>query len=184
MSNKRLNYIYHAMKNRCYDTKHQSYKYYGARGIEVCKDWLNSYQSFKKWAFDNGYGDNLTLDRVDTNKNYSPDNCRWVTMKEQANNKRNNHFIMYKGELKTVAEWCRTLNLNYNSVKTRLRLGFTPEEALTAKSYKEKCIKHNGKEQNITEWCKELGLDRNKIYSYLRSSNNIQNIFKLKGGKR
>lgn len=79
MKNRRLNDIYYAMKYRCYNQKATSYKYYGAKGIRVCDEWLNDFQKFKEWAYENGYRDDLTIDRLDSTKDYEPNNCRWVT---------------------------------------------------------------------------------------------------------
>ena len=84
---KRLGTIYDHMKKRCYDKENKSYKYYGNRGIKICNEWLLDRKQFYKWAFENGYNDNLTLDRIDVNKDYCPDNCRWITLKEQQINK-------------------------------------------------------------------------------------------------
>ena len=88
MSNRRLASIYQGMKQRCYNAKRSNYKYYGGRGIVICNEWLNSYQAFFDWAMANGYQENLTIDRINNDGNYEPQNCRWVSTKEQATNKR------------------------------------------------------------------------------------------------
>ena len=88
MNKRRLASIYQGMKQRCYNTKCSRYKYYGSRGIGICDEWLNSPQAFYDWAMANGYQENLTIDRINNDGNYEPQNCRWVSMKEQATNKR------------------------------------------------------------------------------------------------
>ena len=145
MEKTKLHRSYRAMKSRCYDPKYHSFKHYGGRGITVCEEWLNpekvtigryihnqskGYIAFKEWALHNGYREGLTLDRIDTDKGYSPENCRWVTMKVQSNNKRNNKLITYKGVTMTLKQWSEKLNINYHTVHSRLnRSHWTIEEA-------------------------------------------------------
>lgn len=84
----RLYRIYYKMKERCYRPENDNYKYYGGRGITICAEWLKDFSVFAKWAMANGYADNLTIDKIDNEKGYSPDNCRWITIQEQQKNKR------------------------------------------------------------------------------------------------
>ena len=99
----RLYSIWTNMKTRCYNKNSPGYEAYGGRGIKICEQWRNSFFEFLTWAKANGYKDGLSIDRIDNNGCYSPDNCRWATYKEQALNTRTNHFIEFCGEIKTVA---------------------------------------------------------------------------------
>ena len=132
-SNTHIYKVWVHIKGRCYDAKHKHYKYYGGRGITVCDEWRSNFQAFYAWAMDNGYKENLTIDRVDNNKGYSPDNCRWVTMKEQANNKRNNIVITFNNKTQTLAQWAIELNIKQNTLLYRLRRGWSVERAFKTK---------------------------------------------------
>lgn len=125
--------IWGNIKQRCYNKNSSSYKYYGERNIKICDEWLNNengFINFYNWAMHNGYKEGLTIDRINVNGNYEPSNCRWSNNITQANNKRNNIYIEYKNETKTLAEWCKELNMNYNTVRTRIyELGWTPQKA-------------------------------------------------------
>ena len=142
VKNTRLNNIYHTMLARCYNSEHQRYKEYGAKGVVVCKEWRNSeivmgvkpvskgWLAFKEWALSNGYNDTLTIDRIDNTKGYSPDNCRWVTPKEQANNRTNNRIYTISGRTQTLAQWCTELGKRYDTTFARLKRGWSIEKAL------------------------------------------------------
>ena len=119
MRNTRLYHCWIDMRQRCNNPKNKCFKYYGERGIKVCEEWNNS-TNFINWALSNGYKDDLTLDRIDVNKDYSPSNCRWVTIKEQANNKRNNVLYTYNNGTLTLAQWCEKLNLTPQCVSTKI----------------------------------------------------------------
>ena len=125
LSRTRLYKCYNHMINRCHNSSNIQYKDYGGRGITVCEEWLdkdNGFINFYNWAMDNGYKDDLTIDRIDVNGNYEPSNCRWVNMQKQNNNRRNNHIIIYNGERKTLEEWSRILPINISSAELRYRI--------------------------------------------------------------
>lgn len=108
----RLHRIWKSMKCRCRDKNHPSYKWYGARGITICDEWLKSYLAFKNWSMRNGYTDSLELDRTDVNGDYCPSNCRWVTHHEQTMNRRDTLYIIsYKGQM-AFRDFCRTHGIN------------------------------------------------------------------------
>lgn len=119
--NQRLYNIWHGMKNRCYNSSHMAYKNYGGRGITVCEEWNNDFQSFYKWSVENGYSDSLTIDRIDKNGNYEPSNCAWKTMKEQANNTRRNVNIEYNGETHTISEWIEIIGVTRRVMENRIK---------------------------------------------------------------
>ena len=120
---------YRNMLARCSNKKRKDYKYYGARGIKVFEGWKKDSSLFFTWAKNNGYKEGLTLDRIDVNGNYTPDNCRWVNFKIQCNNRRSNIYCEYKGKRKTLIQWCKELSLNYDTVRHRLKRGVSVNEA-------------------------------------------------------
>lgn len=127
----RLFNIWTGMRQRCRDSALPEYPRYGGRGIEVCDEWKNSFEAFEKWANENGYDNSLTLDRIDADGNYEPNNCRWITMFEQQSNKRNNIKLSYNGETHTVKEWSRMLNVSYKALIQRVHMGWSVERTLT-----------------------------------------------------
>lgn len=131
-SDSRLYRCWQGIKQRCGCKSANEYERYGGRGIKVCDDWAQSFKSFEDWALANGYSDNLTIDRIDTEGDYTPDNCRWVSYKVQANNKSNNIVIHYQGQTKTLMEWCEVLNLPYSTIHKRIKeSGWDYEDALS-----------------------------------------------------
>lgn len=116
MTGSRLYVIWQHIIGRCTRAKDKAYKWYGARGITICDEWLNSFEVFYEWAIANGYADNLTLDRIDVNGNYCPENCRWITLKEQQRNRRDNVRVSFNGQTKTVAEWAKEFNCRSSAV--------------------------------------------------------------------
>ena len=120
IARKRLRNIRHSMLARCYNKKADSYRYYGGKGIEVCNEWKNSLDAFVNWALTHGYSASLSLDRIDNDQSYRPENCRWVTKIAQANHTSKNVYIAsISGEIKTAAEWGRIFNLPAEIVRAR-----------------------------------------------------------------
>lgn len=116
----RLYRIWQAMKNRCYNKHRKSYQNYGSRGIKVCGEWLSDFVAFYNWAINNGYKENLSIDRIDNNRCYSPDNCRWTDNKTQAQNRRSNRNYTINGETHCLQKWCEIYCLDYFKVIKRL----------------------------------------------------------------
>lgn len=131
-SNTRLYKIWAGMKKRCNNPNAWNYQDYGGRGIEVCNEW-NEYEPFRNWAIKSGYNDSLSIDRINVNGNYEPNNCRWVDKKGQANNRRTSVYITYNDETHTIAEWARELDMSYKKLHHRLSRGWSIERALTEK---------------------------------------------------
>lgn len=123
----RLYKIHQGMKARCYKANNENYKNYGGRGISICDEWRKNYKVFKEWAINNGYRDDLTIDRIDVNGNYEPSNCRWITIREQQRNKRTNRLIEYKGEIKLLCEWAKIYGISAEAINDRIKKGL-PEE--------------------------------------------------------
>jgi len=120
------------MKQRCYNPKANKYYLYGGRGIKVCNEWLKNYVAFYEWAISNGYRSDLTLDRIDRNGDYSPDNCRWVTYQQQSRNTAQNRLITFRGRTQTLKDWADELGFKYTTLSARLRVyGWSVEKALT-----------------------------------------------------
>lgn len=116
--------VWAGMKNRCTVKSHIEYQQYGGRGIRVCDEWSSDYTKFKKWALDHGYEEGLQVDRIDNDKGYSPENCRFVTRKENSNNRQNTIRVLFDGELKTITELSEITGIPRHTIYQRVRHGW------------------------------------------------------------
>lgn len=128
----RIYYIWSAMKQRCLNPNSRNYSNYGGRGITVCEDWKYSFENFYNWSLGNGYNDNLSIDRIDNNLGYCPENCRWTDGHTQANNTRHNKMLTHNGKTRTMSEWSKETGIKYQKIKDRLnKCGWSVEQALS-----------------------------------------------------
>lgn len=132
----RLYGVWGKMIARCENPHNNRYKYYGANGIKVCKEWRTDYLSFRKWALDNGYDENAkrgesTIDRIDPSKGYCPENCRFVNSKIQNTHKSDNRILEYNGKSQTITEWAREVGIKKQTLFRRINSGWSIEDALT-----------------------------------------------------
>lgn len=134
---RRLANIWAGMRYRCFSPTSKLYQNYGGRGITICQEWDDFY-SFQKWAFSSGYSEHLTIDRIDVNGPYSPENCRWVTLKRQARNKRETIYLTLDGIQKPMADWADEIGVSWSTLHTRYLLGWSDERILTTPVQKHK----------------------------------------------
>lgn len=127
--NSRIYNIWCKMKMRCNNPTDSAYKDYGGRGIKLCEEW-HDFVPFYKWAMENGYKENLTIDRIDNNQGYSPDNCRWATTKEQNRNKRNNRYITAQGQTHILEDWSALTGISKKTIHQRLKRGWSEERSV------------------------------------------------------
>lgn len=156
---RRLRNIFYKMKQRCSDEKCSSYKYYGGRGIKVCKEWAKSFENFKNWALKNGYKDTLSIERINVNGNYEPENCCWIEMRLQARNKVNTNRITAFSETKSLVEWLEDDRCDTHSVETlrsRMKRGLSGEEVvLGTRNDCFKIIEAFGEKKSLMQWSKD-----------------------------
>ena len=128
-SKTRLYKIWQGMKKRCFNSNSTKYNHYGGRGIIVCDEWLQ-WDNFKQWAMDNGYQEDLTIERKNVNDNYCPENCEWIPLSQQANNRSMCHLITINGETHNVTEWSKITGLSRSCINGRLHRGWSEEDAI------------------------------------------------------
>lgn len=164
IKNKRLHRIWSGMIQRCINENEPGYKNYGGRGIQICDDWFD-YRLFEIWAFEHGYADDLTIERVDVNGNYCPDNCKWITMEEQQRNTRmtyNNRYFTHNGETMNFNEWADRLGVTPQEIGKRVRRYGNGSDYVINPPYR-KPDKHDiltmdGKTGEISDWLEEYGV--------------------------
>lgn len=127
----RLRGVWTNMCTRCNNPNSPRYADYGGRGIAVCEEWRHTFAPFEKWAIENGYRDDLTIDRIDVNGDYSPENCRFVSYREQNQNRRDNVMLTFNGEQRCLTEWARIQGIGQSVLSNRLKRGWSVEKALT-----------------------------------------------------
>ena len=168
-SHTKLYRAYHHMKDRCMLKTDKNYMQYGGRGITVCDEWLgkDGFKNFYFWSINNGYDDKLTLDRIDVNGNYEPDNCRWTDWFGQARNRTNSNIITINGETKTLTEWAEQYGIRQDTLWRRIyEMGMNPEAAVS--------VSHLKKREDVTiRKCKDLylsGMSKSEIARKLNCS--------------
>lgn len=129
--------VWWLIKDRCENPNRSGYENYGGRGIRMCDEW-HDVVTFISWAENNGYQEGLEIDRIDVNGDYEPSNCRFVTHKQNANNRRNNHLLTYNGRTQTLTQWSEELQISKNIISSRLKKGWSIEEVLTLPKYQHK----------------------------------------------
>lgn len=141
MTGTRLYNIWSSMRKRCLSETHESYPRYGGRGIKICEEW-GSFEKFLKWALENGYSENKSIDRINNDDGYYPENCRWTDMKTQSRNRSSNKRISYKGQTHCIAEWAEILGLETSTLWRRLNVLKMPLEKALQKSDQRKALNH------------------------------------------
>ena len=168
-SETRLYRIWENMKKRCNCVTNSAYPRYGGRGIHVCDEWNNDFVAFETWAMANGYSDKLSIDRIDNNSDYCPENCRWATDKEQSNNRRTTKYLTCRGETHNVAEWSEMTGVPMYEIRFRLYHGWSVEDAIFTPLKKIKRVIRTDLEGNETLYesvrvaAEELGVSRSAI---------------------
>ena len=194
----RLYVLWIGIKQRCYNPNNISYKWYGAKGVNVCSEWQRDYLAFREWMLNNGYDETLprgiqTIDRINFKEGYSPENCRLITITEQQRNKKDNVLYEFNGEKHLLCEWSEILGIDYSVLKSRVGdYGWSIKEAIenpkfSKVKFDKKTITFNGETKSIKEWSEKLGIKENTIRGrmcYYSEPEKILNINKNKRTKR
>lgn len=178
--------VWQMMIKRCSVPHSEGYCNYGGRGITVCDRWKDSFENFYQ---DIGEPPNVdcTLDRINNNAGYSPENCRWATSQEQARNTRANRFVTWKGEKKTLAEWAgdpelRLLGISASLLSHRLRKGWDIDSVMTTPSLPGKMITYQGETLTMMDWSRKLGARTNIVSKRVRKGWSIEDAISVPFG--
>lgn len=173
-SHTKLHRTWTSMKLRCTNPNAQEADRYINRGIKVCDEWLNSYETFEEWALANGYRDGLSLDRIDNDGNYEPSNCRWATAKEQCRNRSTNYILTVDGKSHCLSEWAEIVGIKASTIHTRKRRGWSDHDAvygrervINRETYRNRVtnrlLTYKGETHCAVEWAEILGMNVNTI---------------------
>lgn len=176
ISDTRIYSIWSNMKRRCRDKNNNHYHNYGGRGITYCEEWEKS-TTFIKWAMENGYRDDLTLDRINNDGNYEPDNCRWTTWEVQSSNKVTTVYITYKGITHTIKDWGKITKLPYSTISYRYNRNLPPEEILAPKQRLPRLITYKGKTKSLAEWARDIGISPETLAYRIDSGKPLKEAF-------
>jgi len=184
----RLYLVWKNLRRRCSYPKATHFESYGGRGISVCDKWNKSYLEFKKWAHANKYKEGLTIERIDVDAGYSPENCTWIEAKLQARNKTTTVRIEYNGQTKSVAEWAEIKGIKANTLSARVRRGVSLEKIFdppirgrpgkhSNKHRKDSVwLEYKGEKKTITEWAKHLGVSPMLFYGRRNQGWSVEKI--------
>ena len=172
----RLRTIWYNMIFRCSNPHSKSYLRYGGRGIKVCDEWKKDFKAFEKWSLENGYSDDLSIDRINNYGDYEPSNCRWVNNIIQCNNRRSNKIVNYNNEYDSLANICRNNKLNYGLINGRIQRGIDSQRALSDnfQNKNKKMLTLNGITHSQSEWTKILGFSKNTISERLKNGWSVE----------
>ncbi len=178
----RLYKIWKGFKQRCYNKNEPSYKNYGGRGISVCNEWKNDFKAFYDWAIENGYSDDLTIDRIDNNGNYEPSNCRWVNMLEQQRNKRNNVMVEYEGKKMCLSAAAKQAGVSVSSVESRYIKGERGKRLFRPAGVENKSVKYlveyNGEKVSLSRASKLSGIPKTTLFRRYNKGDRGERLFR------
>lgn len=175
--------IWTNMLDRCsINSKRKDIIYYVQKGIKVCEEW-KTYENFEKWALENGYAENLTIDRIDEDRDYEPNNCQWITFAEQQRKKKCNRWFTYNGETKILSDWARERGIPVETLRDRIdMLGYSFEEAINKKPRLNKnsiILTYKGEEMNLTMLAEICGLSVATVSKHIKRGDSAEQIIEL-----